>query len=504
MKINNTFSQAGIVTVLLGSLTGCTTYVTEQREPQQVYVPAPPPQPAQVYVQPAPQPPPPAVVVIQREDDFYQPLSPYGEWVVVGSYGRCWRPARVESGWRPYANGHWELTGDGWYWVSDEPWAWATYHYGRWQLAGGYGWVWVPQTQWAPAWVSWREGGGYVGWAPLPPEPRGGVTVNVTIAPATYCFVEERRMHEPVRPTTVIVNNTTVINKTVNITKTKVVNKVVINEGPRVDQVERATGRKLQRASLAELRQKDEEPVAEKHTNLRARQDREQQPEAKQPEPSRQPEPRREIPQAKPTPERAVNQRPEREMEKPPVQRPQRETERPQREMPRPARNEPARVEPLPTVPPVNVEPKPAPVVSPKPDLQPAEIRNNRERPAREQNPPEQTPAASRNQERQLQQQERQQQQQQERLQQQQQRQQQQQEKLQQQQDRLKEQQEQRQQQRPEVQPAPRSQQERATQLGRPQNENQPRTNRAPERNARGRQPAGTNTVENPGQEAPK
>src|SRR5882724_6414300 len=220
MKINYSLGKAGIATVLLAALTGCTTYVVQRPEPQPAYVPAPPPEPQPVYVQ-QPAPPPPAVVVIQREDDFYQPLSPYGEWVVVGDYGRCWRPARVETSWRPYSNGHWELTDDGWYWASDEPWAWATYHYGRWEQAASYGWIWVPQTQWAPAWVSWREGGGYIGWAPMPPERRGGVSVNVTIAPAAFCFVPEGRMHDPVRPTTVIVNNTTIINKTVNITRTK-------------------------------------------------------------------------------------------------------------------------------------------------------------------------------------------------------------------------------------------------------------------------------------------
>src|SRR3954463_2101037 len=111
MKTNYTFGKAGIATMLLSALTGCTTYVDQRPQAQPAYVP-PPPQP--VYVQqPAPQPPPPAVVVIQREDDFVQPLSPYGEWVVVGGYGRCWRPARVEAAWRPYSNGHWELTGDG-------------------------------------------------------------------------------------------------------------------------------------------------------------------------------------------------------------------------------------------------------------------------------------------------------------------------------------------------------------------------------------------------------
>jgi hypothetical protein len=277
MKINYSAGKTGFLTLVLAALTGCTTYVVQQPESPTADTPPPPP-PEPVVVQEAPAPAPAAAVVIQSDGDFYQPLSPYGQWVDVDGYGRCWRPAQVDASWRPYANGHWELTEAGWYWDSDEPWAWATYHYGRWELAGGYGWVWVPQTQWAPAWVSWREGGGYVGWAPLPPESRGGVSVNVSIAPAAFCFVEERHMHDPVRPTTVIVNNTTIINKTVNITKTKVVNKTVINEGPRADEVERVSGQKIRAVSTAELRHKEEQPVAEKQHNVRAVENRGQQP----------------------------------------------------------------------------------------------------------------------------------------------------------------------------------------------------------------------------------
>ncbi len=78
-------------------------------------------------------------------------------------------PGRSGSGWSPYCNGSWQQTDAGWYWASDEPWGWATYHYGRWDLDPQFGWYWVPQTQWAPAWVSWREGGGYIGWCPLGP-----------------------------------------------------------------------------------------------------------------------------------------------------------------------------------------------------------------------------------------------------------------------------------------------------------------------------------------------
>src|SRR5690349_6884518 len=45
-------------------------------------------------------------VEIHAESDFYEPLAPQGEWVVVGSYGRCWRPGHVASDWRPYSNGN--------------------------------------------------------------------------------------------------------------------------------------------------------------------------------------------------------------------------------------------------------------------------------------------------------------------------------------------------------------------------------------------------------------
>ena len=248
----------------LVGLTACTTYVVQRPPPPDVAV-----QPAPVE----PAPPPPAYVepttvevVIRDERDFYEPLTPYGHWENIGSNGRCWVPARVESDWRPYCNGHWERTDAGWYWVSDEPWGWATYHYGRWDFDPRFGWYWIPQTMWAPAWVSWHRGGGYVGWSPLPPSARigrsGEIEVDTRAIPQrSYVFVEERRFLEPVRPKTVIVNNTTIINKTVNITKVKVVNKTVINEGPDTREIEQASGRKLRPVQARELRDKNEAPV---------------------------------------------------------------------------------------------------------------------------------------------------------------------------------------------------------------------------------------------------
>ena len=183
-------------------------------------------------------------VEIRAESDFYAPLTPYGRWEVVGAYGRCWIPGRVEADWRPYSEGYWQSTDDGWYWVSDEPWAWATYHYGRWDLSPQFGWYWVPQIQWAPAWVSWHSGGGYVGWAPLYPS---GVRV---ISPRAYVFVEERHFMDPVRRSTVIVNSTTIINKT------------VVNKGPTTAVIEKASGRKIQRIPVQELRHQTGASVA--------------------------------------------------------------------------------------------------------------------------------------------------------------------------------------------------------------------------------------------------
>src|SRR5262245_55603103 len=103
--------------------------------------------------------------------DFYEPLRPYGQWVVSPRWGNVWYPTGMPPGWRPYANGHWDFTNEyGWVWVSDYEWGWAPFHYGRWAFEPPYGWVWIPGRVWGPAWVSFRYGDDYVGWAPLPPD----------------------------------------------------------------------------------------------------------------------------------------------------------------------------------------------------------------------------------------------------------------------------------------------------------------------------------------------
>src|SRR5262252_2298223 len=253
---------------------------------------------------------------IHAEADFYAPLAPQGEWIEAGAYGRCWRP-QAPVGWRPYCDGHWEWTDCGWYWASDEPWAWACYHYGGWVYDPVNFWVWVPGVEWAPAWVTWRVGGGYIGWAPLPPH-----RVSVAVSAPSFVFVESARFHQPVRPNAVVVNNTTVINRTAvinNITReTRAVGrgapqKVVINNGPGVEMVQKATGRQFKPVPIQEAARQTAAPASI------SREPRE----FKNPErPSRAPEPSRPSPEPKLNPAPAPDQKvspPEKERPLPPA-----------------------------------------------------------------------------------------------------------------------------------------------------------------------------------------
>jgi hypothetical protein len=106
-----------------------------------------------------------------RAEQINAALEGHGVWVDSGSYGRVWRPheAYVIGTFAPYATaGQWVATDAGWYWQSDYAWGRVPFHYGRWVLDGAL-WSWVPGSQFAPAWVDWRVGGGWVGWAALGP-----------------------------------------------------------------------------------------------------------------------------------------------------------------------------------------------------------------------------------------------------------------------------------------------------------------------------------------------
>ncbi len=100
---------------------------------------------------------------------FYEALAPYGKWIDYGKYGPVWYPTGVSDDWRPYLNGRWVPTEEGWVFETEEAWGWATYHYGNWFPTIEYGWVWAPGSTWYPSTAVWRTSDDYIGWAPLPP-----------------------------------------------------------------------------------------------------------------------------------------------------------------------------------------------------------------------------------------------------------------------------------------------------------------------------------------------
>ncbi len=179
---------------------------------------------------------------------FYDELSPHGQWVDYPSHGYVWVP-NAGPDFRPYgSNGHWVWTDDyEWMWVSDYEWGWAPFHYGRWLEDDYYGWVWVPGYEWSPAWVAWRDGGDYYGWAPLRPGINISVNFNLgSYAPphSYWCFVPRRHIASvgwyshrvDYRRNVTIINQTTIINN-YNYSRN------VFRTGPRRSNVEVYTGR---------------------------------------------------------------------------------------------------------------------------------------------------------------------------------------------------------------------------------------------------------------------
>ena len=193
---------------------------------------------------------------------FYTKLEPHGEWRETSDYGYVWQPREAEQSrnWRPYTNGHWVYSDVGWTWVSEEPFGWATYHYGRWTRLRNIGWVWVPGDEWAPAWVSWRKSDEYVGWAPLPPEARFDRRSGIhnwsdsyyDVGPDQYCFVATKefggeRIQRSVVPSE---RNITIVNQTTNVTNITYSNTTVVNQGPSYDELRTRTQQPIQRLRL--------------------------------------------------------------------------------------------------------------------------------------------------------------------------------------------------------------------------------------------------------------
>jgi hypothetical protein len=197
---------------------------------------------------------------------FYEKLEPHGEWRETNEYGYVWQPREAETtrDWRPYTEGRWAYSDAGWTWISDEPFGWATYHYGRWVRLRRIGWVWVPGNEWAPAWVSWRTSKDYVGWAPLPPEARFDRRSGIhnwadnyyDIGPDQYAFVSSNDFgSEHVRRAVVPAErNISIVVDTTNVTRITFANTTIVNEGPNYEELRSRGPHQIERYRLRRQR----------------------------------------------------------------------------------------------------------------------------------------------------------------------------------------------------------------------------------------------------------
>jgi hypothetical protein len=112
-------------------------------------------------------------------------LDDSGTWESTSQYGIVWIPSGLPADWAPYRDGHWRwIPPWGWTWIDDQPWGFATAHYGRWTVVDGH-WGWVPgnlveHPVYVPAVVAFLGTAGVglsvadttgpaIGWFPLAP-----------------------------------------------------------------------------------------------------------------------------------------------------------------------------------------------------------------------------------------------------------------------------------------------------------------------------------------------
>ncbi|MBC7349527.1 MAG: hypothetical protein H5U05_06100 [Candidatus Aminicenantes bacterium] len=248
--------RASLVLALILLASSCILYVPydESRRPA-----------ARTY-EPPPVAAPPAVYGEISISFIYDYLGRYGFWVNYNPYGYVWVPRGVGRHWRPYTQGRWVWTEYGWTWVSNHPWGWIPFHYGRWGWDNRLGWFWVPDVIWAPAWVVWRFGDLYIGWAPLPPGVEFvagyGLRWPRRDLPHHYwVFVEGRRFHSNQLSPWILPpeRNITIINFTVIRDRYTVKDRyTLVNDALSPQEIERLTRRPVTKVTVRQVQKPEE------------------------------------------------------------------------------------------------------------------------------------------------------------------------------------------------------------------------------------------------------
>jgi len=208
-------------------------------------------------------------------DYFYDSLSPYGMWVNLSQHGYVWVPNNMPYRWHPYTYGRWAWTDYGWTWISDFNWGWAAFHYGRWGYDNYLGWYWVPGYTWGPAWVSWRWGNLYIGWAPLPPgihfQPERGIFLGSYNYPDHYwVFVEGRYFYNSgiYRYALPRERNLTIINYTSLHNNIEIENNRIINRGVDINDVSQWARTRITKYELRDVREKGKTRVGARDVEI--------------------------------------------------------------------------------------------------------------------------------------------------------------------------------------------------------------------------------------------
>jgi hypothetical protein len=121
------------------------------------------------------------------------------------------------------------------------------------------GWFWVPGNIWGPAWVSWRNGGAYIGWAPLPPDVEfvfgvGIRTLPYPIPDTLWVFVDGQYfLHSGIYSYVLPVErNYTIVRTTISKTNIMDRNRVILNQGIDVETVNQLTKTKVSKYEIVD------------------------------------------------------------------------------------------------------------------------------------------------------------------------------------------------------------------------------------------------------------
>ncbi|HUD72475.1 MAG TPA: DUF6600 domain-containing protein, partial [Dongiaceae bacterium] len=137
-------------------------------------------------------------------------------------------------------------------WVSDYPWGAIPYHYGTWYPDPVFGWVWVPGDVWAPAWVVFRTGPDYIGWAPVSPRFAIGVSFAHAAPAGPFLFVPAGHFCDVAvgRHAVSESRGRALVHETRLVDNLAIRDNLVVNRGPDPAVIERAGGRPIRRVPI--------------------------------------------------------------------------------------------------------------------------------------------------------------------------------------------------------------------------------------------------------------